>query len=222
MSRERLIFPNKPEELCWEGYKKLFPISASSAEIEKINIKHNIEAIKLKIYAMVAATPKDVCNENDDPIDYVVNKFIHLINDYKFNVEKQHQLFLIDTYQESKENGPDDAGRGTQDPDVQKEWEPYVWFSSMCPSTEYECEHEIREYENTANFLMHELMMYVAATPTNVYEQKDKYSNESFDEVRFRVREILDEEDGIEYEWWHALSWKFAKDNFNDKSYNSF
>lgn len=220
MGRERYIYPNTPSDWTWEAYMQEYPIHMNTISAEKIKIANDIDNIKIKIFGLVGATPRDICNENDDPFEYVTDKINMLISDYKFLVKREWKLFMIERYNESIQEGEEKKLFGTIDEDTNKEWKPYIWIGGMYADNEYACDSNIEENKSVADMLIEKLIMYVTSTPSNCYENNDEET--SFDTVFFDVRSILDKEDGLEYYWWKIFDWEFAKDNFNENSYNSY
>ena len=69
MSSEIIIYPKNPYELTWESYISEYPIHMSNMDSEECRLKDEINDIKNKIFGLVGAVPRDICNENDDPFD---------------------------------------------------------------------------------------------------------------------------------------------------------
>ena len=127
---------------------------------------------------------------------------------------------MIERCNESIQEGEENKLFGTIDEDTNKEWKPYIWIGGMYADNEYTCDSNIAENKSVADMLIEKLIMYVTSTPSNCYENND--GETSFDTVFFDVRSILDKEDGLECYWWQIFDWEFAKDNFNEDSYNSY
>ena len=219
MGRERYIYPNDPANWSWAAYLQEYPIHMNTIEEEKEKIENDIETIKLKIFGLVGATPRDICNENDDPFEFVTNKLNSLLKDYKFLIKRDWRLFMIERYAETIKEGEEDNLFGTIDEDTQRPWKPYIWISGMYAENEYTCTRNIEENESVLSMLINKLTMYVTGTPNSCYESDDEAT--SFDSVFFDVRSILDKEDGLEYYWWQIFNWELARDNFNEESYNN-
>ena len=221
MSRERIVYPKNPDELAWESYTNEYPIHLSSMEQEKRRLKDEINDNKNKIFGLVGAIPRDVCNENDDPFEYVTDKMKSLLSDYKFMVEKLWKLATIERYNEVLEDGKENNLYGTTDEDTGKPWKPYIWFCGIYAENEYQCDTAIEENNGVINMFINKLMMFGTSTPDKCFTDC-REDETSFDSVFFNVREILDSEDGLEYYWWNNLDWKFVRDNFTEDSYNSY
>lgn len=221
MSREVYIYPNHPEEFTWESYISEYPIHMSDISSERKKLKADIDNIKNKIFGLIGAIPRDVCNENDDPFEYVTDKMKSLIDDYKFIVGRLWKLFIIERYNESIEEGDKEKLWNTIDPDTKKPWKPYIWLAGISVSNEYQCESSIEENECTVNMLINKLMMYAASTPDRCFSDDDE-NGSSFDQTFFDVREILNDEDGIEYFWRQIFNLNFILDNFNEDFYNNY
>ena len=220
MSKERIIYPNYPEQWTWDGYKAKFPMCNDDITIEKEHIKNKINDFKLKLFGLIGATPKDITNDNDDPFDYVTTKFNNIINDFKFIMKKNWYINMIDEYQNSIKEGNDENLVGTIDTTTGHLWEPYIDIVGMCADSKYSCINEIEENTKIEEMLIQELMSYTIATPKNAYT--DSESDCSFNDVFFRTREILSQEDGLLYYWNQIFNWEFAFNNWNSKSYNSY
>lgn len=219
MASERIIYPNNPEKLSWEAYITEYPIHATSINLEYERLNNEIRELKNKMFAIVGATPRDICNENDDPFECVTNKMTLLLNDYKFLVKRKWRLSIIERYTEIIEDGHKDKLYGTIDKDTNRQWKPYIWFTSCSPQSIYDCNNEIEEANRMIDYFTEKLMMFACATPKNCYE--DEEDSNSFDCLFFEAREILNENDGIEQYWNELFVWEFVKENFNDESYNA-
>ena len=131
MSRERIVYPKNPGELTWESYISEYPIHMSSPEPEQRRLKYEINDIKNKIFGLAGAVPKDICNENDDPFEYVTDKMKSLLSDYKFIVGRLWKLVTIERYNEVLEDGKKNNLYETTDEDTGKPWKPYIWFCGI-------------------------------------------------------------------------------------------
>ena len=98
MSSEIIIYPKNPYELTWESYISEYPIHMSNIESEECKLKDEINDIKNKIFGLVGAVPRDICNENDDPFEYVTDKIKSLLSDYKFIVGRLWKLSMIERF----------------------------------------------------------------------------------------------------------------------------
>ena len=221
MSKERIVYPKNPDEMTWESYISEYPIHMSSPESERQRLKDEINDIKNKIFGLVGAVPRDVCNENDDPFEYVTDKMKSLLSDYKFIVGRLWKLETIERYNEILEDAKKNNLYGTTDEDTGKPWKPYIWFCGIYAENEYQCVIAIEDNDNVINMLINKLMMFCTSTPDKCFTNCEE-DETSFDNVFFNVRDILDSDDGLEYYWWNNLDWKFVKDNFTDDSYNSY
>ncbi len=220
MGRERIIFPVNPIDFTWDGYVMKYPINSGSIEKELSRINDEISKIKLKIFTLVGATPRDICNENDDPLDYITNVFTQLIADYKFFINKQWLLYKINQYTEDIEYGKEHNLNDTIDEDTQQKWKPSLFIPGVYVESIYECEEEIQTNNKIINNLTNELMTYVGASPDNRIKNEDNDS--PFDSLFFRAKAILDEDDGLEYYWHKNNDWQLILDSFNNGSYNSY
>lgn len=220
MGRERIVYPNVPSLWTWESYKCKYDIHNKTLTQEQETIKSNINDIKMKIFGLVGAAPKDICSENEDPFEAIMHKLNTLLTNYRRLVRKDWELFIIERYYDSIKEGEESNLIGTIDEDTNKPWKPYVWISGIYAENEYTCESEIKDSTNVLNMLIEKLTMYVTSTPNNCYENNDEET--SFDTVFFDVRNILDKEDGLEYYWWEIFNWEFVRENFNEDSYNSY
>ena len=220
MGRERIVYPNVPSLWTWESYKSKYDIHDKTLAQEHETIKSNINDIKMKIFGLVSATPKDICNENEDPFESIMHKLNMLLTNYRKLVRKDWELFIIERYYDSIKEGEESNLIGTIDEDTGKPWKPYIWICGIYAENEYTCESEIKDSTNVLNMLIEKLTMYVTSSPSNCYENTDEET--SFDTVFFDVRNILDKEDGLEYYWWEIFNWEFVRENFNEDSYNSY
>lgn len=221
MSRERIVYPKNPDELTWESYISEYPIHMSSTESERQRLNDEINDIKNKIFGLVGAVPKDICNENDDPFEYVTDKMKSLLSDYKFIVGRLWKLETIERFNEVLEDAKKNNLYGTTDEDTGKPWKPYIWFCGICAENEYQCDIAIDDNDNVINMFINKLMMFCTSTPDKCFTDCGE-DETSFDNIFFNVRDILDSDDGLEYYWWNNLDWKFVKDNFTNDSYNSY
>ena len=220
MARERIIYPNNPETLTWENYVSEYPICGTHSRCsEKQMLDDEINEIKNKIFGLVGATPKDICNENDDPFECIMDKLNILLNDYKFLVKRKWKLNLIEQYEEVFDEGVQKKLNGTIDKDTNKLWKPYVWICNASPENEIQCDIEIEDAQQMIDMFTRKLTMYVTATPSNCYSDNEEC--QSFDNVFFEVRDLLDSDDGFEHYWWDIFNWTFIKENFNEDSYNN-
>ena len=138
MSSEIIIYPKNPYELTWESYISEYPIHMSNMESEECRLKDEINDIKNKIFGLVGAVPRDVCNENDDPFEYVTDKMKSLLSDYKFIVGRLWKLSMIERFNEILEDGKKNNRYETIDEDTGKPWRPYIWFCGMYADDEYQ------------------------------------------------------------------------------------
>ena len=221
MSSEIIIYPKNLYELTWESYISEYPIHMSNMESEECRLKDEINDIKNKIFGLVGAVPRDVCNENDDPFEYVTDKMKSLLCDYKFIVGRLWKLSMIERFDEILEDAKKNNRYESIDEDTGKPWRPYIWFSGMYADDEYQCDNSIEENNDVINMLVNKLMMLSTSTPDKCFIDRDN-DETSFDNVFFNVREILDSEDGLEYYWWRNLDWEFVKNNFTEDSYCSY
>lgn len=221
MSSEIIIYPKNPYELTWESYISEYPIHMSNIESEECKLKDEINDIKNKIFGLVGAVPRDLCNENDDPFEYVTYKMKSLLSDYKFIVGRLWKLSMIERFDEILEDGKKNNRYETIDEDTGKPWRPYIWFCGMYAEDEYQCDSSIEENNDVINMLVNKLMMLSTSTPDKCFTDNEN-DETSFDIVFFNVREILDSEDGLEYHWWRNFDWQFVKDNFTEDSYSSY
>ena len=221
MGRERVIYPNHPEQLTWDGYKQEFPICKQDSFSERKYIDECISNLKLKLFGLIGATPKDITNDNDDPLDYITSKFINIIDDLKFLTKKRWYMNMIDEYHNSIIEGEEDNLVGTIDEDTGKEWKPCIDIVGMYVESQYSCDCEIENNNKVAEMLIQELMSYATATPTNVFNNNVD-DNTSFHDVFFRTREILNDYEGLMSCWAEIYNYEFARDNWNEESHNSY
>ena len=223
MSRERVIYPNHPEQWTWDGYKQEFPICKQDSFSERKYINERINNLKLKLFGLIGATPKDITNDNDDPLDYITSKFTTIINDLKFLTKKRWYMSMIDEYHNSIIEGEEDNLVGTIDEDTGKEWKPCIDIVGMCVDSQYSCDCEIENNNKIAEMLIQELMSYATSTPTNVFNNNNNEDDDtSFHDVFFRTREILNDYEGLMSYWTEVYNYEFARDNWNEESYNSY
>lgn len=220
MSRERIIYPNEPEKWTWEEYCKEFVIHRNNIDDEIETCRTELSNIKYMMYGIIGSTPRDIVNENDDPIECIYSKMMKLINDLKFWVKRCWKLSIIKQYEECIDQGRTDQLYGTIDEDTNKKWQPYIYLCGYYADNEYTCEEEIHNNENVVDMMIEKLMMYAMSTPKQY--KNDNCENE-FENLFFDVREILDDEyDNIDKYIWTIYDWQFIMNNFNEDSYNSY
>lgn len=223
MSRERIVYPTHPETLTVEHFYKMYPLVNHDLKIEQSNIHEKINRIKLMIYGLVGSTPSKLVNENDDPLEYMTDKLLSLLKDYKYLITELWWISHIEEYEACFNDLLEDIKNNKINEDTCKPVKPYVWFSGVYVESTYACDSEIESDNHIIDSLINELMMFVCADPSSCFNKDDKYvEGNSWDEVNSRINIILDDEEGIEYYWWHILNYEFIRDNFNEDSYNSY
>lgn len=220
MSKERIVYPKNPDELMWESYIIEYPIHMSSIKLERQKLKDEINDIRNKIFGLIGAVPRDICNENDDPFEYIIDKMKSLLSNYKFIVEKLWKLEKIEEFNEVLENGKKNNLYGTINKDTGEPWRPYISFGGIYAENEYQCDREIEKNNNIIDMLVNKLMMFSTSTPDKCYT--DCEEELSFDCVFDEVRDILASDSNLEHYWFNNLDRKFVKDNFANGSYNSY
>lgn len=216
MGRQRIIYPINPIEYTWDNYKDKYPIHCENINDERQKLNNEINNIKNKIFALVGSTPRDICNENDDPLEYIVETFENIIKDYKFITYKLWLLYIIENYEKDIKYGEKNNLLNTIDKDTNEKWRPSITLYGIYAYDIYDCDEEINTNIRLSEMLKNELMMYVSSTP------KVTDDNADFENTFFNVRQLLDEDDGLEYYWFKEFDWALTKNNFDNGSYNSY